>query len=95
MWFDGLGTGARTMGERVDLRVLARVTVNAAEARKGVLAVNVHGARTADALAAGAAERQRRIHFILNFNQCVEDLHLAEYKKIKRVRENAPWDRTG
>lgn len=44
------------MGKGVDLGVFARVPVDAAETSEGVLAINVHGTRTTDALSARAPE---------------------------------------
>lgn len=66
--------GTRTVGERVDLRVLARVAIDAAEACEGVLPVDVHGAGAAYTLAAGAAESECRINFILDLDECVKNL---------------------
>ena len=42
----------RTVRQGINLRVLARIAVDATEAGKRVLAVEVHGARAADTLAA-------------------------------------------
>ena len=64
----------RTVRKRVDLGVLVRITVDSAETCESVLAVDVHGARAADALAARAAERERRVDLVLDFDECVEDL---------------------
>ena len=62
------------MREGVDLGVLARVTVDTAQAGEGVLAVDVHGTRAADALAARAAERQRRVDLVLDLDERIENL---------------------
>jgi hypothetical protein len=48
-----------------------------ARAGQRVDAVDVHRARTADALAAGAAERQRRVDLVLDLDQCVENHRTA------------------
>ena len=42
----------RTVWKGVDLGVLGRIPVDAAETGEGVLAINVHGTRTTDALPA-------------------------------------------
>ena len=68
--------GERTVGEGVDLRVLAPVAVDPAEARQRVLAVDVHGARAADTLTAGPTERQCRVQFVLDLDERIEDLLL-------------------
>src|SRR3546814_6165070 len=44
-----------------------------ADAGQRVGAVDVHRARTADALAAGAAERQRGVDLVLDLDQRVQD----------------------
>ena len=48
----GLHAKLLTVGERVNLGVLAGVAVNSAEACKGILSVDVHSARTANAFTA-------------------------------------------
>lgn len=74
------------MRERVDLGVFGS-TVNAAEAGKGVLAVDVHGARPADALSARPTESQRRVDVILNFDERIENLYsFVSKKKGVRIR---------
>lgn len=55
--------------ERVDLGVRRGRAVDAAEARERVLPVDVHRARAADALAAGAAEGERRVDLVLDFDE--------------------------
>lgn len=61
------------MRERVNLGVLG-IALNPAETREGVLAVDVHRARAADALTARAAERERRVNLVLDFNKGIKDL---------------------
>ena len=76
------------MRKGVDLGVLGRVPVDPAEARQRVLAVDVHGARAADALAARAAECQRRVDLVLDLNQGVEHLHATRHV----VLNDSLWD---
>lgn len=63
-----------TVRKWVNLGVLSIVTVDTAEAGEGVLAINIHGARTADTLAAGTAEGKRWINLVLNLDESVENL---------------------
>lgn len=74
------------MRERVYLSVF-RGPVDAAETREGVLAVYVHGARTADALPAGSTERERRVDLILYFDEGVENLKTRKYELRMGDRE--------
>lgn len=60
------------VGEGVDLFVLGGVLVNAAEAGKGVAAVNVHGARTADTFTARASESKGRVLLVLDAENGIE-----------------------
>ena len=60
-----------TVREGVDLGVV--VAVNAAKAGKGVDAINVHGARTADTLTARSSEGERGVDLVLDLDQGVED----------------------
>lgn len=62
------------MREGVDLGVLATVTVDSAKAGKGVLTVNVHGARSADTLTARTTESEGGVDLILNFDESIENL---------------------
>ena len=62
------------MRQRVDLGRLAHVAIDAAQARESVLAVDVHRARPADALTAGAAEGECRVDFILDLDERIENL---------------------
>jgi len=59
--------------EGVDFGYLGLVSVDAAETGEGVLAVDVHGAGTAYAFSAGAAESERGVDFVLDFDERVED----------------------
>ena len=61
----------RQMRQRVDLH-RSRDLVHALGAGERVGAVDVHGAGAADALAAGAPQRQRRIDLVLDPQQPVE-----------------------
>ena len=62
----------RHMRQRVD-RDVALHLVDRLEAGQRVGAVDVHGAGAADALAAGAAEGQRRVDLVLDLDQRVEN----------------------
>ena len=62
------------MREGVDLRILARVAVDAAKAGERVLTVDVHSAGAADALAARAAESECGVDLILDLDEGVENL---------------------
>jgi len=71
----GQQTGiVRTVGKRIDLGVLASVSVDPAEASEGVLAVDVHGARAADTFTTGSAEGESRVHLVLDLDESVEHL---------------------
>ena len=56
------------MRKGVDLRRLALVLVNAAQARKSVDTVNVHRTRSANALSARPTESQGRVDLVLDFD---------------------------
>ena len=62
------------MRKRVDFAVLGALTVDSAEASKGVLAVNVHSAGSADTLAARATKSERWVDLIFDFDECIENL---------------------
>ena len=62
------------MWERVYFGSLTTVSIDSTKARKGVLAVNVHCARSANTLTTRAAESQRRVDFVLNLDEGIEDL---------------------
>ena len=64
----------RTVRKRVDLGVLGLVALDAAKASERVLSVDVHRARAADTLAAGATESECRVDLILDLDECIEDL---------------------
>lgn len=64
----------RTVRKRIYLGVGTAVAFDSAQARKGVLPVDVHGARTADTFTARATEGEGRIHFVLDFDKGIEDL---------------------
>lgn len=72
------------MGKRVDLGILVRSPVDSAQASKGVLAVDVHGARAADTLAARTAESQGRVHVVLDFNESIKNL--VYHRRMDRKR---------
>ena len=60
------------VGKRVNLGGLAFVfLVNVGEACKSVDSINVHGARTANSLTAGASKGEGRVLFVLNFQERV------------------------
>src|SRR5882724_6177032 len=59
--------------------------VNRRETSEVVGAIDVHGARTTDAFAAGAPERQRRIDLVVDLDQGVED-HRPTMIEIDLVR---------
>jgi len=61
--------------QRVDLRGLGQIVVDAAQAGQSVCAVDVHGARAANAFAARAAKSQRWVLFVLDFDESVQDHH--------------------
>ena len=60
------------MRQRVDLHVAADLG-RGLDAGERVHAVDVHRARAADALAAGAAEGERGVDLVLDFDQRVEN----------------------
>ena len=68
-------TTRRTVRQRVDLRVLARLSLDPAQARKGVLSIDVHGAGTTDTLTAGPTEGQRGVNFVLDLDESIENLY--------------------
>src|SRR5208337_2443993 len=57
-------------------------------AGEGVGPVDIHGAGAADALAAGAAERQRRVDLVLDLDKAVEH-HRSALGEIDLVAVNA------
>mmetsp|Transcript_15215 Transcript_15215/g.41587 ORF Transcript_15215/g.41587 Transcript_15215/m.41587 type:complete len:308 (-) Transcript_15215:66-989(-) len=60
------------VGQRLDLDGRS-VRLDVEEAREAVLAVDVHGAGPADALAAGAAEGERGVDLVLDLDEGVQD----------------------
>ena len=62
------------MGQWIYFGILARISINPTQACQGVLTVDIHGARPADALTTRAAKRKRRIDFVLDLNQSVQNL---------------------
>ena len=58
-------------------RVAGSLGLDVAQTGQGVGAVDVHGARAADALPAGAAEGEGRILLVLDFEERVEDHRAA------------------
>ena len=77
-----LGVEVRQVGHQVldDLHVRQRIdlyhaldVLDSLQARERVRAVDIHGARPADAFAARPAERQRRIDLVLDLDQSVEN----------------------
>jgi hypothetical protein len=83
--------GKLTVRKRIDFAVLGAFTVDSAEASKGVLAVNVHGARSADTLAARATESERWVDLIFDFDECIENLDAVKTKVTMRAHgKNRP-----
>mmetsp|Transcript_36047 Transcript_36047/g.72560 ORF Transcript_36047/g.72560 Transcript_36047/m.72560 type:complete len:255 (-) Transcript_36047:112-876(-) len=60
------------VGQRLNLDCL-RARLDVEQAGQAVLPIDVHGARAADALAAGAAERQRGVDLVLDLDEGVQD----------------------
>ena len=69
--------------QRVDLGVV--LLVNSAEACERVDTVNVHGARTADALTARTTEGECRVNLVLDLDQGVKN-HWTGLVEVERVR---------
>lgn len=67
----------------VDLGVI--LLVDPAEAGEGVDTVNIHSARTADTLTARATEGERRVNFVLDFDERVEN-HWTGLVEVQCVR---------
>jgi len=59
------------MRQRVDVGVLATVTVDSAETGESVLAIDVHSARAADALTARTTKGKSWINFVLDFYESI------------------------
>jgi len=81
----------------VNLGVL-RVSVNSAEARKSILSVYVHGARSTNTLSARPSEGECGVDFVFDFYQRVENL-LVRFRSRTALREDwergSPWARIG
>mmetsp|Transcript_24829 Transcript_24829/g.64811 ORF Transcript_24829/g.64811 Transcript_24829/m.64811 type:complete len:260 (+) Transcript_24829:449-1228(+) len=71
------------VGQRLDLD-RRRAGLDVEEAREAVLAVDVHGARAADALAAGAAEGEGGVHLVLHLDEGIQD-HRPAGLEVDRV----------
>src|SRR5690606_34397020 len=63
--------------QRVDRHHVLPAVLDRARAGQGVGPVDVHRARTADALAAGTAEGQRGVDLVLDLDQRVQDHRTA------------------
>src|SRR3546814_391346 len=68
-----LALDRRPLWTRVKRALRLAGLLDRADAGQRVGAVDVHRARTADALAAGAAERQRGVDLVLDLDQRVQD----------------------
>lgn len=79
------------MREGVDLGVLARVSVDAAETCEGVLAINVHGARATDTFSARAPKSEGRVYFVLDLDERIQHLCIRAYGD-EHVRLEERWD---
>jgi hypothetical protein len=73
--------------ERIDLCVLAFIAVDATETGEGVLAVDVHRARTANTLATRATKSECRIYFILDLDKSIENLRTGGVPKSNMVEQ--------
>lgn len=73
------------MGEGVDLDVLLRVLLDALQACERVDSVDVHRARSTDALSARATEGERRVDLVLDLQDRVED-HRSALGEVNVVR---------
>jgi hypothetical protein len=58
----------------INLRGLAFVAVDPTEASKGVLSIDVHGARSANTLTTRTAKSKCRIYFVLDLDESVKNL---------------------
>jgi len=64
--------------KRVDLGILALISVYATEAGESILTIYIHRTRTTDTLSAGTAEGERGVDFVLNFDECIKNLWIRE-----------------
>jgi len=78
----------RHMRQRVDRHFLFAAFINGLGAGQCVAAVDVHGAGTADAFAAGTAEGQGRVDFVLDLDQRIQH-HRAALIKVDFVGVDA------
>ena len=86
-----MNIGELTVRKRIYFAVLGTFTVDSAEASKGVLAVNVHSAGSADTLAARATESERWVNLIFYFDECIEDLDSVKTRVTVRAHgKNIP-----
>ena len=75
----------RHMRQRIDRHGIGVLSSDAREARERVSSVDVHGARSADAFAAGASEGERRVGLVLDLNERVEN-HRTARRHVDVVR---------
>jgi len=73
------------MRQWVDFGVLSGISVYPAQTRKGVLAVDVHGAGTANSFSTGTPEGESWVDLIFYFNQGIQD-HRPRLVEIDCVR---------
>jgi len=59
--------------QRVNLRLPFILRLNLTQARQRILPIDVHGTRPTNALSAGSPECQRRIQFIFDFHQGIQN----------------------
>ena len=72
------------MWKRVNLCVVGRVSVDAAETREGVLPVDVHCTRATNALSARTPKGQCRVDLVLDLDECIKDLPEATGSETNR-----------
>jgi hypothetical protein len=84
------------MRQRVYLCIFPAVSVYSAETCKRILSVNVHCTRATDTFPTGPPEGQRRVHFVLDLDQCVKNLRTFACISMERMsRARAIHHRTG
>lgn len=69
------------MRKRIDLGIFSRVSVYATETGERILTIDVHRARTTDALSARTTEGERGVDFILDLDECVKNLDAEDIKR--------------
>lgn len=69
----GKGEMTHTMRQGVDLGVFALRPIDPTQTRQGVLAVDVHRTRAADALSARATEGKSRIDFVFDLDESIKN----------------------